>query len=629
MIFVASRGALVAWWVCAALCLACLCYASTSTPYQMMTRGTNIIVWQNFDPWYMVTEDLAAGRVCYFYDYQHQSKMNLKTAQPGNWMPLGSAIKWLLFVETVNGRGRLMTHQVDYHMDFVAWPSDLSQVGCAMTGNICYFGETRATLSGDHYATDIYAQDVATGLVEPLCISDSAKSQFAHDCNLLVYKAHYGPGDDRVCGQYLAGGTEFEIARADAIEPSVCDSLVAWAQASGDGYDIVAKDISTGETRLIAHTTANPPCPEAGRRTIFWRDARNTAVSGIDLYGYDWCAGQEFPVTTAAGDENRLRACGNRVTWVTGAPGYEILWGADVRPSVRIADVRVTGIGRESVILAWTSAGGMSYDLRKRTDGPVTDANWSTATSVPGLPAPTQAGQTESFLVTSLQPGHYYFGLKVALSGGGSSALSNCVCAFLPENGGGLLANPGAYTAFSGVVTGVAPDGAIYCQSADWGPAVRIELGQGVSAPVAGTAVDAVGVMDESQTLFGPVLRESVCEIQGAGTARCAAMLNRDVGGWDARFGRVDGGGPSNLWRLVAVWGRVTGLTGQGAGCSFYLDDGSLPAGERLRVVSPFTPPAWLTDGAFATVRGIAEVTRAGSRQVEVVDRSGVRVTEQ
>jgi Fibronectin type III domain len=77
-----------------------------------------------------------------------------------------------------------------------------------------------------------------------------------------------------------------------------------------------------------------------------------------------------------------------------------------------------------SVTLEWTAPGddgnvgrATTYALRYRTTPPSTDTLswWNAATSVSGLPAPSNAGTTETFLVRSLTPlTTYYFILRAA-----------------------------------------------------------------------------------------------------------------------------------------------------------------------------------------------------------------------
>jgi hypothetical protein len=65
------------------------------------------------------------------------------------------------------------------------------------------------------------------------------------------------------------------------------------------------------------------------------------------------------------------------------------------------------------------------YDLRYST-APITSANFTFLTSVPGLPAPAPAGLTETLFVTGLQPNtNYYFAIKTADERGNWSPISN------------------------------------------------------------------------------------------------------------------------------------------------------------------------------------------------------------
>lgn len=609
-----------------ALAAASCCTAGISTPYSMITRANNIIVWQEFDPWLMITQDVTGGRICYFYDHTHRTHVNLKTPHPGDWMPLGSAIKWLLFVEQYNGRGRLMTHQVDYHQDFIAWPSEQGQLGCAMVGNVCYFGQYRDTKVGDHYPVDIYKIDVGSGLCDPICISSSEKSQFAHDGTLLVYRANFGGGDVRIYGCYLSSGMEFEIAARNGIEPSVCGPLVAWAEYNGSGYNIVAKNINTGEIRTVAYTTASPPCPEAGRGAIYWRDARN-AATGVDIYGYDWQTGQEFVVTNASGDQNRLRVCDDVVTWVTGSPGFEVLWGARYEPPIRIDDLHITRIADDSVTLAWTvpvssDNSVIGYEIRMRTDGPVTENNWASSTSIAGLPSPGLPGQSENFTVSQFQGGHYYFALKAILHNGQKSAISDSICAYISGGGDPFAASDGASTTYTGTITALIAGG-FYCQSAAGERAVLVRMKDAHEAQI-GERVAVTGVLGSDAQCFGPVLRDAYATaLETSHPIDPVAMSGCAIGGRDARFGPPDGSGAANMWALVRVWGEVSHLTSGTHGCSFRLSDGSIPDG-YVEVISNLPAPPGLVNSNYASATGIARLTRDMRRQVEITTAGSI-----
>jgi len=316
--------------VCVIALVPSLANAATLAPFQILTRTRNPIVWQGFGTCLMMTEDMPNGRICYYYDYKTRARMDVKAAMAGNWVPLGSAIKWLMYVGSYQARDRLMAHDVDHNIYSIAKFSPQNQVGCGFAGTDCFFGEYRAKRVADHYPVDLYKIHLyGGGGWEPVCISDSEKSQFAHDGNLLVYAAHYSFLDNRIMGLYFAGGPEFTIIRRAAKYPTVCGSLVAWVEKNGLGFNIVAMDISTGEVRTVGYTKANPPCAQAGRGAIFWEDARNVST-GLDIYGYDWATGKEFCVTKMAGAQVRLRVCDDLVTYVSGPKNYEILWGAKI-----------------------------------------------------------------------------------------------------------------------------------------------------------------------------------------------------------------------------------------------------------------------------------------------------------
>ncbi len=87
-----------------------------------------------------------------------------------------------------------------------------------------------------------------------------------------------------------------------------------------------------------------------------------------------------------------------------------------------------------SVTLRWTAPGddGMigraqAYIL-VRSLAPITEANYSAATVISGVPAPQPAGSAETFTVTGLTPNTgYYFAIKTVDDAGLISPISNVV----------------------------------------------------------------------------------------------------------------------------------------------------------------------------------------------------------
>jgi subtilisin family serine protease len=105
----------------------------------------------------------------------------------------------------------------------------------------------------------------------------------------------------------------------------------------------------------------------------------------------------------------------------------------DTIPPDPITDLQVTGTTSDSVTLEWTATGddgsdgtAYLYDLRYRTDGPLTEGNWDTSTQVSGEPLPQPSGSHESFTVTPLMPGTtYHFAIKAVDEAGNPSGISN------------------------------------------------------------------------------------------------------------------------------------------------------------------------------------------------------------
>ncbi|MBI1798999.1 MAG: hypothetical protein HYR73_04875 [Candidatus Eisenbacteria bacterium] len=90
------------------------------------------------------------------------------------------------------------------------------------------------------------------------------------------------------------------------------------------------------------------------------------------------------------------------------------------------------GAAEDSVKLSWTAPGddgaigaASLYELRISAT-PIDASNWSSATLVPGVPAPRSAGTVQSFNVTGLTNGNtYYFAIRAEDDAGNWSGLSN------------------------------------------------------------------------------------------------------------------------------------------------------------------------------------------------------------
>jgi subtilisin family serine protease len=84
-----------------------------------------------------------------------------------------------------------------------------------------------------------------------------------------------------------------------------------------------------------------------------------------------------------------------------------------------VLDLASASAAPDSVSLTWTAPGddgnagaAYYYDLRYRTDGPVTEANWASSFQVQAEPNPQPAGSAEGLILTGLeQATTYYFAL--------------------------------------------------------------------------------------------------------------------------------------------------------------------------------------------------------------------------
>src|SRR5207247_11221845 len=94
---------------------------------------------------------------------------------------------------------------------------------------------------------------------------------------------------------------------------------------------------------------------------------------------------------------------------------------ADTTPPATISNRAAASGGNGSATTRWTAPGddgavgqAMWYDLRYRTGGPITDANFYAAVHVQ-IPVPLPAGSSEQALVTGLGGGtQYWFAVRAS-----------------------------------------------------------------------------------------------------------------------------------------------------------------------------------------------------------------------
>jgi hypothetical protein len=103
-----------------------------------------------------------------------------------------------------------------------------------------------------------------------------------------------------------------------------------------------------------------------------------------------------------------------------------------------ITDLAVLTATKEAILLTWTAPGddghsgtSAAYDVRYGTV-PLTDANWVSATQVIGPPVPAAAGTTETFTVTGVPGGRFFFAIESIDDALRYSGLSNVVQVEIP-----------------------------------------------------------------------------------------------------------------------------------------------------------------------------------------------------
>jgi hypothetical protein len=106
----------------------------------------------------------------------------------------------------------------------------------------------------------------------------------------------------------------------------------------------------------------------------------------------------------------------------------------------QIAEIEVfETLAPTGVDLTWTAPGddgatgtATSYDIRYSTSSITSEAEFDAASVVPGSPTPQPGGTSETFTVTSLPSGTYYFAIKAEDDAGNIGAVSNSPSATWP-----------------------------------------------------------------------------------------------------------------------------------------------------------------------------------------------------
>jgi len=111
----------------------------------------------------------------------------------------------------------------------------------------------------------------------------------------------------------------------------------------------------------------------------------------------------------------------------------------DSSPPAAVEDLAVAEATETGVLLTWTATGDDGHEGRasgcqaRGLDHTLLGANWDSAEVVGSKPAPKSPGEAESLLVTDLEGGTWYFGVKVSDEVPNWSELSNVVSASVAD----------------------------------------------------------------------------------------------------------------------------------------------------------------------------------------------------
>lgn len=206
---------------------------------------------------------------------------------------------------------------------------------------------------------------------------------------------------------------------------------------------------TSADSTVVLQWTAPGDDGTTGRATSYDLRYRTANITGTDTLSW-WNAatrvtGLPAPGVAGATDSMRVRGLQPVTTYyfliraadeVPNWSAYSNLavkatTGDTVAPAA-VSDLTITGTTGTTLALRWTAPGDdgttgtvTSYDVRYSTS-PITTANWASASTVTGEPAPLVAGTQQTFTVTGLQPSRtYYVAIRSTDNGGNLSGLSN------------------------------------------------------------------------------------------------------------------------------------------------------------------------------------------------------------
>jgi len=201
----------------------------------------------------------------------------------------------------------------------------LPRVSVGSNGDVLLVWEDRRSGNADIYgydATQGKAFTVCTDpaqQVAPRISGDWVVWQDDRNGNWDIYGAMIDPTTDPIT---VGPATPICTEAHDQIQPDVSGDTVVWSDTRYGDHVIYAYNRTADYTfgLSLSNGVQDQEQPAVwtrpdGTGTVVWRDTRNAATSGTDIYGFDLQTTREFAVCTAAGDQSAPAVDQGLVVW--------------------------------------------------------------------------------------------------------------------------------------------------------------------------------------------------------------------------------------------------------------------------------------------------------------------------
>ena len=201
----------------------------------------------------------------------------------------------------------------------------LPRVSVGSNGDVLVVWEDRRSGNADIYgydATQGKAFTVCTDpaqQVAPRISGDWVVWQDDRNGNWDIYGAMIDPTTDPIT---VGPATPICTEAHDQIQPDVSGDTVVWSDTRYGDHVIFAYNRTADYTfgLSLSNGVQDQEQPAVwtrpdGTGTVVWRDTRNAATSGTDIYGFDLQTAREFAVCTATGDQSAPAVDQGLVVW--------------------------------------------------------------------------------------------------------------------------------------------------------------------------------------------------------------------------------------------------------------------------------------------------------------------------